>query len=99
MEWDNGTKEHLKLWQYSPYQDLSVEVKEPGILGSYNSSAFSVLDTITPSNNKGPRVVKFYPGDLVQIRTRELAGIQLRDENTGEEVDYRRVRNLIFLEY
>ena len=92
VKWDNGTKEDVKIRQYSPHQNLSVEVKEPAIVGFFNPTSFAELDTVPDGINEVPRRPEFTPGDVVEIQLEKLAGIKLRDVNTGERLRYRWVR-------
>jgi len=89
VEWDNGTEKHVKIERSLYHQKLTVEVKEPGIGGYYNASAFSVLHTIPGTINEGPRRPEFSSGDLVKIQLKKVADVKLKDVDNGERVRHR----------
>jgi len=99
MEWDNGTEKLVKIGRTLYHQELTVEVKEPGIGGYYDASAFSVLHTIPGTINEGPRRPEFSPGDLVKIQLKKLADVKLKDAVSGERVLHRWVGLRYFLPF
>ena len=92
VEWDSGPVKNDEVRRCSPYQTLSVKIKEPAIGGYYNPSAFSVLVTIPDGNSEGPRLPEFTTGDFVEIQLKKLEGVKLKDEYTGKRVRFRWVR-------